>query len=342
ADARYSRQVLLPQIGEAGQQRLADARVLLVGCGALGSVLADVLVRAGVGQLCICDRDVITLDNLQRQILFDETDVEAGLPKAEAARVKLQRINSGVQIEAHVLDVNHTNLEQLAQGAQIILDGTDNFETRYLINDLAVKSKRPWVYGAVIGVTGLCMPIVPGGGPCLRCVFPEPPPPEMSPTCDTVGVLASAVNIVASLQATEALKILIGKTDELNRGLTSIDVWSGRWITVNAKAADDGTCPCCTLGRFDYLDGTRSSSAVSLCGRQAVQITRHLTKTIDFDATADKLRRAISDDVYVNPFLLRVTLEGCTLTLFRDGRAIIHGTADVSAAKSLYSRYVGA
>lgn len=259
--SRYSRQVALPQIGPMGQRRLRESRVCLIGCGAIGSVLADSLVRAGVGHLRICDRDFVQIENLHRQVLFDELDVEANLPKAEAARIKLARVNSEVTVEAEVLNVNHTNIARLAKGAHLLCDGTDNFETRYLINDLAVQSGRPWIYNGVIGVTGLCMPIVPGEGPCLRCVLAEPPPPELTPTVATAGVLGSVVSVVAGLQATEAIKILTGQFEALNRGLTSIDLWSGRWVTVNVGKTGRKKCPCCGERRFEYLDGTRGDPA---------------------------------------------------------------------------------
>ncbi|MFH0983372.1 MAG: ThiF family adenylyltransferase [Planctomycetota bacterium] len=329
-------------MGPAGQRRLHESRVCLIGCGGLGCVLADTLVRAGVGHLRICDRDFVEIDNLQRQALFDESDVEANLPKAEAARIKLARINSTVQVEAAVLDVNHTNIERLAAGAHLLLDGTDNFETRYLINDLAVRSQRPWVYGAVVGTTGLCMPVIPGDGPCLRCVFEEPPPLELSPTCDTAGVLGSAVNVVASLQATEALKILTGHIGDLHRGLTSIDLWSGRWVTLHVGRTPRAGCPCCTERRFEYLDGTRLATAVSLCGRNAVQINRTGGGAVDFAAMAAKLRGVASGAMRCNRFMLQASIAGFELTLFCDGRALIQGTADLDVAKAVYAKYVGA
>ena len=313
---------------------------MLVGCGALGTVLAETLVRAGIGSLLICDRDFVELNNLQRQVLFDEEDLANGLPKAEAARRKLARINSEVSVAGEVLDVNPTNVERLTEGADLLLDGTDNFETRYLINDLAVKTGRPWVYGAVIGTTGLVMPIVPGEGPCLRCVFDEAPPPELTPTCDTAGVLGAAVNVVASLQATEAIKLLIGKKSELNAGLTSIDVWSGRFVMLKVGDANPD-CVCCGVRRFEYLDGTRVATSVSLCGRDAVQINRAGGAAIDFDALSARLAGVSTTPVTANRFMLKATLDGFQLTLFRDGRAIIQGTTEIDAAKSVYAKYVG-
>jgi adenylyltransferase/sulfurtransferase len=341
--ARYSRQILCDRIGVEGQRRLRDARVVLFGCGALGTVLANTLVRAGVGFMRICDRDFIERDNLQRQVLFDEDDIAANLPKAQAAANKLRRINSEVSIEPVVVDVNPTNIHELAKDADLLLDGTDNFETRFLINDLAVRSNRPWIYGAVIGATGLCMTIVPRDTPCLRCVFEEAPPPEMNPTCDTAGVLGPAVNLVASLQAIEAVKLLIGRRDEINRHLVHLDVWSGRVINMKVQSAyDDGNCPCCKRGEFPYLEGKFAGATTTLCGRDAVQIVPGGARCIDFDAIAAKLRAAASSSVRHNAYMLRALIDGYEFTLFPDSRVIIKGTHDCDKARSLYAKYFGA
>lgn len=341
--ARYSRQVLFDRIGEQGQRKLLEARVLLVGCGALGTVLAGTLVRAGVGHLRVCDRDFIEFDNLQRQVLFDEADIAAQLPKAEAAARKLRAINSGVTIEPHVCDVTAGNVERLAADCHLLLDGTDNFETRYLINDLAVKTNRPWVYGAVIGATGLCMPILPGETPCLRCVFDEAPPPEMNPTCDTAGVIGPAVNVVASLQAVEAIKILTGRRDEITRRLISVDVWSSRLTQLNVQSTfDDGNCICCKQRKFEFLSGERSSTTISLCGRNAVQVNMGRPHSVNFATIARKLAGVARGSVKHNAFMLRATIDEFELTLFADGRAIIKGTDDPDKARSLYARYFGA
>lgn len=341
--SRYSRQMLYEKIGEEGQQRLSRSRVVLIGCGALGTVQANTLVRAGVGHLRICDRDFIERDNLQRQVLFDEGDIAANLPKAEAAAAKLARINSEVCVEPIVTDVNAANIERLADGADLLLDGTDNFETRFLINDLAVKTHRPWIYGAVIGATGLCMTILPNDTPCLRCVFDQAPPPEMNPTCDTAGVLASAVNIVASLQATEAIKLLIGKKKDINRHLVHFDVWSGRFMNMKVQSTyDEGDCPCCKRGEFPYLDGQMGSTATTLCGRDAVQVNTGIPCEVGFEAIARKLEPVTQSPVQHNRFMLRAKVDGYELTLFPDGRAIIKGTADPQKARSLYAKYFGA
>ena len=340
--ARYSRQVLLPELGEQGQRRLMQGRVTLIGCGALGTVQAQILARAGVGSLRICDRDYLELDNLQRQVLFDEADLAADTPKAEAARRKLALVNSQINIEARVTHVDHTNIGPLVADADVILDGTDNFETRFLINDWAVANQRPWIYGAVIGTSGLCMAIVPGRTPCLRCIFEDAPPPELNPTCDTAGVLGSAVNVVASLQATEAIKILAGRADDLTGRLMSVDVWTGRMSSLNVSAArEQQTCPCCARRDFEYLEGRAVASATVLCGRDAVQIGGG-GRSVDFDSIAAKLRPVASGEVRCNVFMLKARVNECELTLFADGRAIIKGTRDADHARSLYARYIGA
>ncbi len=343
AHDRYARQSRLDCIGPDGTRRLGESNVVLIGCGALGTVIADTLVRAGVGRMLICDRDFIELNNLQRQVLFDETDIAAGLPKAEAAVRKLRRINSTVKVEAAVLDVNYTNIKRLADGADILLDGTDNFETRFLINDLAVKTGRPWIYGAVVGTTGLCMPIVPHDTPCLRCVFESAPPPEMNPTCDTAGVLATAVNLVASLQATEAIKLLTGRHDQLNRRLMNLDAWTGRFVGLNVQSTlETSDCPCCKHARFDYLSGTVASTTTTMCGRDAVQVAPSQEREIDLNAIAAKLDAVTDSPVRHNEFMLKAELPGHELTLFPDGRAIIKGTDEPEKAKSILARYLGA
>lgn len=253
---RYSRQMRFTPIGESGQRKLLASRVALIGCGALGSVQANTLVRAGVGFLRIIDNDVIELNNLQRQVLFDEDDVAAGLPKAEAARRKLLRINSNVTIEAVVARVDHRNIIELCDGVDLLLDGTDNYATRFVINDLAVKTNRPWVFGAVAGSSGLSMPILPKNTPCLRCIFEQAPPPEKTPTAQTHGILGSVVNRVGSHQALEAMKILTGQLDAVDRRLLRFDAWTGRDASLDMQDAfEKGECPCCKRGRYDYLEG---------------------------------------------------------------------------------------
>lgn len=339
---RYSRQMLFEPIGVEGQEKLAAAQVVVVGCGALGSAIAGTLARAGVGRLRIIDRDFIDRNNLQRQVLFSEDDIASGLPKAEAARRTLQRANSEICIEAAVTDLNHRNIDELLGDANLVLDGTDNFETRFLLNDWSVMHGRPWVYGACVGAVGMTMPFVPGETPCLRCIFEQSPPPEMSPTCDTAGIIAPVASIIAALQCTEALKLLTGRVDALDRCLVHIDLWQNRFSRLNVqKANEQSDCPCCVHRRFDYLDGTLSSSTTTLCGRNAVQVTPPPGLVIDFSAIAAKIRPVASDEPRFNPFMLKAGVEGVELTVFADGRAIIVGTDQPEQARSIYARYVG-
>ena len=254
--ARYSPQIRCGHIGNEGQRKLGTSRVVLFGCGGLGTVLANTLVRAGVGHLRICDRDVVELDNLQRQVLFDESDVAANLSKAPAAAAKLAVINSEVTVEPIVVDVDASNIERLAEGADLLLDGTDNFQTRFLINDVSIKTGVPWVYGAVVGSTGLMMAILPHDTPCLQCIFKEIPPPKAAPKAATAGVLSPVVNVVASLQVIEVMKLLTGKRDEINRHLVSLDVWTGTFWNIKVQSTrNEGGCPCCGEGRFEFLAG---------------------------------------------------------------------------------------
>lgn len=340
--ARYSRQALVRQIGADGQRTLAAARVTIIGCGALGSAAANLLVRAGVGQTRIVDRDFIELNNLQRQMLFDEQDIADQLPKAEAAARRLRRINSAVQIEGVVADVTAANVEGLIADAGLVVDGTDNLETRYLINDACVKFGRPWIYGACIGVTGMMMPILPGQTPCLRCVWSDPPPPGASETCDTAGILGPVVDLVASWQCIEAMKILSGRLDDVQRRLLQFDAWSGsvQWFDLSA-ARDAAGCACCGQRRFEFLDGRRGSQTAVLCGRDAVQISPPPGARIDFQETAAKVQGIADEPVQMNRFLLRFRVGGRLVTLFADGRAIIQGAASTDEARSVYARYVG-
>jgi molybdopterin/thiamine biosynthesis adenylyltransferase len=340
--ARYSRQILYKHIGEAGQEKLAAARVVLIGCGALGTVLANTLVRGGVGFLRIVDRDFVELNNLQRQVLFDERDAADGTPKAVAAADRLARINADVTVEPVVADVNAGNIESLVDSVHLILDGTDNFEARYLVNDLAVKLGLPWVYGACVGAEGMVMPILPGDTPCLRCVFPEAPPPGVGPTCDTVGVLASIVQIVASLQAVEAVKILTGRLDALNRDLVQIDAWTGEFNRFDMQRAfEAGACRCCGHKIFDYLDGERADRTVTLCGRHAVQVRPSSDSKIDLDAVRARVAATAKSPPRLNRYLLRFEVERYEISLFEDGRAIIKGAADAAEGRSVYAKYIG-
>lgn len=345
---RYHRQVLLPQIGPAGQAKLRAASVLLVGCGALGSVIAEQLVRAGIGRLRLVDRDIVELTNLQRQVLFDEQDVREQTPKAIAAERRLRQLNSEVSIDAQVVDVHSGNAEELAgcdgdgRRIDLILDGTDNIDTRYLLNDLAINHGVPWIYGACVGSEGRCMPIVPPEGACLRCVFPEPPAASELPTCDTAGVLAPAAAVVASLQVAAGLRVLLGQASPQRESLIAMDVWRGRFRSIPLEGAKRTDCPTCGRREFPYLEGARSGRSTSLCGRNAVQIRSAREMGIDLPSMAVKLSQI--GDVQRTPYLLRCALHeprDIQLTIFPDGRAIIQGTADFDRAASIYARFVG-
>ncbi len=342
---RYSRQMRFPGMGKAGQEKLLASRVTLCGCGALGTVLANVLVRAGVGFVRVIDRDFVEPSNLQRQVLFDESDVTNNLPKAEAAAVKLRQINSSVTIEPVVADINRTNIEDLCAGADLILDGSDNFEIRYLINDVAFKHNKPWVYGGAVGSQGMSMTIIPGETPCLRCVFEAAPAPGETGTCETAGVLAPAVNIVASYQATEALKLLSGNKAAVNKELLILDVWenTNRRVKVAPLAGRKGQCPCCAKRSFEWLDGAHGTQTTSLCGRNAVQVSQRAKGKLDFAYLASVLKQ--SGEVSYNKFLLKFQLvengDPYEFTVFEDGRAIIKGTDQPDKARTLYAKYVG-
>jgi molybdopterin-synthase adenylyltransferase len=335
--SRYAKQVLFAPFGKEGQERIGRARATIIGLGALGSTLANHLVRAGVGFVRLVDRDFVELDNLQRQVLYDEDDVKASLPKAAAAAAKLARINSEVTLDPRVCDVNYANAEDLARDVDLVLDGTDNFETRFLLNDACVKLGRPWVYGGCVGSYGMVMAVLPGEGPCFACLVGDLPAPGSTPTCDTAGVLNTAVSVVASLEANEAIKILAGRREALAGGLQTLDVWhnSSQLIRVPRSSG----CPVCVKRVFRHLE-SNPSAATSLCGRNAVQITPPPGSALDL-AEAEK-RLAPLGQVRRNSYLLKFAADGCELTLFPDARAIIQGTHDLAKARSLYARYVGA
>jgi len=337
--SRYSRQVLFEGIGREGQAKLIASRVALVGCGALGTVQASLLVRAGVGLLRIIDRDFVEESNLQRQILFDEKDVASLLPKAIAAERHLRPVNSLVRIEAAVEDLNASTIVRLLDGFDLIVDATDNFDARFLLNDYAVKNGIPWVYGACVGAYGLTFPVLPGDTPCLRCVFESAPPPGMSPSCDTAGVIGPIVGTIASLQSAEALKILTGRLDRVSRRMTVIDLWDNRHDVIDLPPREPD-CPCCGRGEFPYLDGSLGADTTSLCGRNSVQIRRRDGGRLDLEEIARRL--APLGTLETNRFLVRARVDAHVLTVFADGRAIVSGTTDPAVAKSLYARYVGA
>ncbi len=339
---RYQKQVLFMGLKEAGQKRLAQGRVLLCGCGALGTVLAETLVRAGVGSVRIVDRDFVELSNLQRQVLFDEADVKNRWPKSVAAERKLKAINSEVQIEAVVADIDHTNILSLAKDVDLILDGTDNFEIRFLINDASLETGIPWIYAGVIGSHGQTMTIFPHKTACLRCLIESVPAPGTTETCDTAGVLGPAVNVVASLEATNALKILSGQSHLVEPALMILDVWDLTFRKMNVRdLRDKADCPACQHGERVWLSGVKGGESTVLCGRNAVQVRPPEKTQLTLEDLAEKLKT--SGQVETNKFLLKLTLKNpdYELTIFRDGRAIIKGTEDIGVARGLYSRYIG-
>lgn len=337
---RYSRQMRFYGMGEAGQKKLLDSHVTLCGCGALGTVLANSLVRAGVGHVRIVDRDFIEPSNLQRQVLFDEQDIAQNLPKAEAAARKLGVINSSVHVEPVVADIDRTNILDLCRDADLILDGTDNFEIRYLINDVAVKLNKPWVYGGSIGSHGQTMTILPGETPCLRCVFEAAPSPGEAGTCETAGVLSPTVSIIASYQAVEAMKILSGHREQISRDLIYVDIWENIQKRIKiAKLKDTVDCPCCKRRKFEWLEGEQGTQTTSLCGRNAVQVAHRRADKLNFEDLARHLETL--GEVSYNRFLLKFTADGHDFTVFPDGRAIIKGTSDIEKARTLYAKYIG-
>ena len=332
---RYSRQILFGPVGAEGQQRLAAARMSIVGCGATGSALASLLARAGVGYLRIIDRDYAEPSNLQRQVLFDEADAAESLPKAIAATRKIAAFNSEIKVEPHVADLTPSNVEELLGGVDFILDGTDNFETRYLINDFAVSRGLPWIYAAAVGSYGVTMNVLPGETACLACIFPDSPR-GMVDTCDTSGILNSAVNVVASIAATEAMKLAVGARDRLRRTLLSYDVWTNDYASVITDKPRKG-CRACQERDFIHLAG-EGRPHISLCGRNSVQIHER-ERPIDFDEITQRL--SPHGPVRHNEFVLKFWHDPYELTLFPDGRAIIKGTTDTAIARSLYARFIG-
>jgi molybdopterin-synthase adenylyltransferase len=335
---RYSRQILFKAIGEEGQRRLRQAQALIIGCGALGSAQAESLARAGVGLLRIVDRDFVEASNLQRQTMFTERDADERIPKAVAARSHIQEINSDIKVEAEVVDVNYSNVERLLSGCEVVIDGTDNFATRYLINDACVKHKINWIYGAAVGSYGVTMTIRPHQTPCLRCVFEESPPAASAPTCDTAGVIMPIVNVVAAVQVSEALKLISGHVEDLHGSLMQFDVWRNEWKKLNpGKPSRD--CVTCGQRVFATLEPTSREGAAVLCGRDAVQISPSQPTKISFASLAERLRGA--GEVKFNEYILRFRTGEFELTVFQDARSIIRGTAEITTARSLYAKYIG-
>jgi len=359
--SRYHRQMLLPGFGAEGQRKLLGSTALILGCGALGTVSANMLARAGVGHLVIVDRDFIELTNLQRQVLFDEQDVADAIPKAEAAKRKIAGINSQVRVTAIVDDLNYTNIERYAAGADVLLDGLDNFETRYLANECAVKHGIPYLYGGAVGTVGMAYAILPHtrngetawerdaannkATPCFRCLFEQAPPPGQSPTCDTVGVLGPVVSIIANFQVAEALKILTGNIDRVCPTMLNMDLWDNTISQLKlGRVWEEGDCPCCKHQDFEFLEGKSGSSTTTLCGQDAVQlIHRQRTGRLDFAGISQRLKQ--HGPVRANEFMIRAEIHDndkvYELTLFADGRAIVKGTGEAAVARGVYAKYVG-
>lgn len=332
---RYSRQVAFPAIGDVGQGKLCRSRVVIIGCGALGCNIANLLVRAGVGKISIIDRDFVEYHNLQRQALFDEDDIKRQLPKAVAARQHLRRINSLVEVEGIVADVNFSNAERFCSGADLIMDGLDNLETRYLINDVSAKLLIPYIYGGAISSHGMTMTIIPGKSPCLRCVFPDLPPPMTMPTCETDGVLGTLTATISAIQATEAIKVLIG-SGEINRDLFTLDIWDMTFERV--PVARNPNCPACN-GRYDFLEKKVDLIKSSLCGQnRAIQVMDTKLGKIDIAKIAKKLKDV--HNLICNEHMLRFEADGLKITVFPDGRAIIGNILDESLAEKVYVKYV--
>lgn len=337
-DERYSRQVLFSKIGAAGQEKLGRARILIAGCGALGASHAEMLARAGVGFLRIIDRDFVEYTNLQRQTLFAEEDAEHRTPKAVAAARRIRDINSGIKVESIVTDINHSNIESMLDDCDVVIDGTDNFQVRYLLNDACVKLGRPWIYGAAVSSYGTTMTVVPGETPCLRCIFEELPDAGSAPTCETAGVIMPIITSISSIQVAEAIKFVVGDGEAMHRSLIQIDLWKNDWRTV-ALGSPEPDCVCCGSHNFEFLNAEVSEFSAVLCGRHAVQIAPSSLVEIDLDRFADRIK--FITPVNQNEYLVRFTVDDLEVTVFSDGRAIIKGTEDVSVARSIYSKYVG-
>ncbi len=336
--SRYSRQILFPEVGLAGQERLAGSTAVVVGLGALGSGVADLLARAGVGRIRLIDRDYVDESNLGRQTLYDEEDCRQMLPKAVAAARRLREVNSEVEYEPRVQDLNARNVEEAIRGADVVVDGSDNFETRYLLNETCVKQGIPWVYGACVGSVGMSFTVLPGVGPCFRCFVPQSPAPGELPTCDTAGILSPAASAVAALEVAQALRLLLAKADDAVTRLKYVDVWSGELLAL--ALARDPYCPSCVRGEFPYLEGEAGSGTTVMCGRDMVQVVPRVPVSLSLVQVAEKLGRVGA--VTCNEFLVRATLEeGVELIVFPDGRALVKGTTRPGVARALYARYLG-
>lgn len=334
---RYSRQTLFAGIGPEGQRKLAGASVVILGCGAMGSALANNLARAGVGRLRLVDRDFVEVNNLQRQTLYDEADAAKAMPKAVAAAERIRAINSAIIVEPVVSDFTADNALELIDGMDLALDGTDNFEARYLLNDACLSAHIPWIYSGVIAAYGVSMTIVPHDTACLRCAFPERPLPGTTPTCDTAGIINGIVAVIGGVSSTEAIKLLVG-SERLARGIFWIDLWENTTERIELPRQQD--CPACGRGEYEYLDSALSEDSATLCGRNAVQV-RPMRGVGALDLAELAQRLAPLGQVSTNSYLLRATLDGYELTVFPDARAIIKGTAEPSVARTVYARYIG-
>ncbi|MEL7496655.1 MAG: ThiF family adenylyltransferase [Planctomycetota bacterium] len=338
---RYSRQTRFAELGEHGQRRLGYSHAAIVGCGALGSVIANTLTRAGVGRIKLIDRDVVELSNLQRQVLYTESDVAEGLPKAIAAANHLRGINSSVEVEPVVADVTAGNIESICDSVDLVLDGSDNFEIRFLINDFCVKHGIPWIYGGCLGADGQTMTIVPGDTACLNCLMLQgPPPPGTTETCDSFGILSPIINLIASIESMEAIKLLSGNREAISRKLQVFSLWTNDVRQIDlSKLRDQVDCPACQQQTFVWLDGKRGSQTTVLCGRNSVQLTFPERGQIDLASIAKRL----SDlgDVRANEYLVKFDTEEIELTIFEDGRAIVTGTDDPALARKYYAQYLG-
>jgi len=335
---RYSRQILFKGIGHEGQRQLLQSRALIIGCGALGSAHAESLARAGVGKLRIVDRDFVEASNLQRQTMFTERDADERIPKVVAAANHIREINGDVEVDPEIADVNHTNIERLIKDCDVVLDGTDNFATRYLINDACVKHKINWIYGAAVGSYGVTMTIRPHQTPCLRCVFEEAPPAASAPTCDTAGVIMPIISVVAAVQVAEAIKLMTGQIDSLHGALMQFDVWRNEWRKIN-PGPPSPDCPSCGAERFETLEAASGEFAAVLCGRNAVQISPAQPTQLNFEELAERLK--VTGEVKFNEYLLRFRTGDFELTVFQDARSIIRGTSEITRARSLYAKYIG-
>jgi len=336
---RYSRQILFSPIGEKGQEQIRKKHILVVGAGALGTANAEMIARAGIGKLTIVDRDYVEWSNLQRQQLYIEEDAQNRIPKAVAAKLHLKKINSEVEVHSYVEDVTSANIEELAEGVDLIIDATDNFETRLLINDVALKHQIPWIYGGCVGSYGLTFTIIPHETPCLHCLLKHIPFDGM--TCDTVGVISPIVSMVASHQTSEALKLLVGDEENRRGKLVSFDLWKNQYSSINMDRLKNNACPTCgTNPVYPYLTAEMETKAAVLCGRDTVQIRPSETKQFSFAQVAERVK-PLADAFLENPFLMSFTFGEHRIVLFKDGRALIHGTKDISEAKKIYHRYVG-